>query len=78
MAVARAPPHMDRETEVFALLTLGIVAGAAVLIAGVELDVLAVIGTGSAIMVAAILLMALAVSRLEESEEPEGGETTGH
>lgn len=70
---------MDTESIVFAALTVAIVAGSAVLIAGVgffEDTVMALVAAGGAIMVIGIVALAGYISMLPE---PEGhGADAGH
>lgn len=79
MALAVAPPHMERESTAFGLLTAIVIGGSFVLVAGVgafEHTRTGVVAAGGAVMVVGILAMAGYISMLPE---PEGHEAeSGH
>lgn len=79
MAVAPASPDMESETSVFGLLTVVVVLGSVVLLAGVgafDHTRIGIVGAGGAVMVMGILGLAGYISMLPE---PEGHESeAGH
>lgn len=76
MSVAAAPPRMDNETSVFGLLTVVVVLGSVVMLAGVggfDHTRIGIVAAGGAIMVAGILGLAGYTSMLPEGEGHESG-----
>lgn len=71
MSVAATRPHMDNETGIFGLLTVVVVLGSVVLLAGVgafDHTRLGFVAAGGAIMVLGILGLAGYISMLPEPE----------
>lgn len=81
MPLAAAPPYMASENVVYGLMTVAIVVGTAVLLAGVVLfsatdPNMMLVAVGGAVMVLGILAMAGYTQMLEEPEHAEA--ETGH